>query len=97
MYGNDYCYSSHIPKSECDKNMLSKLSSSESKTFEEQVAIHLIVKPIFGTKYKLGLGKKKKKNSWKEKLADELHNLLKSFQDDLCIKFLIRMRYGQQI
>ena len=30
---HDYCYSSNIPKSECDKNMLGKLSSSESKTF----------------------------------------------------------------
>ena len=29
---HDYCYSSNIPKSECDKNMLGKLSSSESKT-----------------------------------------------------------------
>ena len=32
---HDYCYSSNIPKSECDKNMLGKLSSSESKTFGE--------------------------------------------------------------
>ena len=35
---HDYCYSSNIPKSECDKNMLGKLSSSESKTFGEKVA-----------------------------------------------------------
>ena len=71
---HDYCYSSNIPKSECDKNMLGKLSSSESKTFGAKVAKTLIVKPIIGTKYQLGLGKKKKKkNSWKEKLADELH------------------------
>ena len=76
----DYCYSSNIPKSECDNNMLGKLSSSESKTFGEKVAKNLIVQPIIGTKYQLS----KKKNSWKEKLADELHNLLKeSFQDDL--------------
>ena len=34
----DYCYRSNIPKSECDKNMLGKLSSSESKTFGEKVA-----------------------------------------------------------
>ena len=54
-----YCYSSNIPKSECDKNMLSKLCSSESKTFGEKVAKNLIVKPIIGTKYQLGLGKKK--------------------------------------
>ena len=30
---HDYFYSSNIPKSECDKNLLGKLSSSESKTF----------------------------------------------------------------
>ena len=46
------CYSSNIPKSECDKNMLDILSSSESKTK------NIIVKPITGTKYQLGLGKK---------------------------------------
>ena len=48
---HDYCYSSNIPKSECDKNMLSKLSSSESKTFGVKIAKKLIVKPIIGTKY----------------------------------------------
>ena len=53
---NDYCYSSNIPKSECDKNMLGKLSSSESKIFGEKVPKNLIVKPIIGTKYQLGLG-----------------------------------------
>ena len=42
---HDYYYSSNIPKSECDKNMLGKLSSSESKTFGEKVAKNLIVKP----------------------------------------------------
>ena len=72
---HDYYYSSNIPKSECDKSMLGKLSSSESKTFGEKVAKSSIVKPIIGTKYQLGLGNKKKnkkkKNSWKEKLADE--------------------------
>ena len=56
---HDYCYSSNIPKSECDKNMLGKLSSGESKTFGEKEAKHLIVKPIIGTKYQLGLGKNK--------------------------------------
>ena len=71
---HDYCYSSTIPKSECDKNMLGKLSSSERKTFGEKVAKKLIVKPIIGTKYQLGLGKK---NCWKEKLADELHKPIK--------------------
>ena len=35
---HDYCYSSNIPKSECDKNMLGKLFSSESKTFGEKIA-----------------------------------------------------------
>ena len=45
---HDYCYSSNIPKSECDKSMLGKLSST--KTFGEKVAKHLIVKPIIGTK-----------------------------------------------
>ena len=50
---HDYCNSSSIPKSECDKNMLGKLSSSESKTFREKVVKHLIVKPIIGTKYQL--------------------------------------------
>ena len=54
---HDYCYSSNILKSECDKSMLGKLSSSESKTFGEKVAKNLIVKPIIGTKYQLGLGK----------------------------------------
>ena len=54
--------------------MLDKLSSSKNKTFGEKVAKHLIVKPIIGTKYQLGLGKK---NSWKEKLADELHKPIK--------------------
>ena len=73
---HDYCYCSNIPKSESDKNMLGKLSSSESKTFGEKVAKKLIVKPIIGTKYQLGLGKKKK-DSWKEKLADELHKPIK--------------------
>ena len=67
---HDYCYSSSIPKSECDKNTLGKLSSSESKTFRKKVAKYLIVKPIIGTKYQLGLGKTR--NRWKEKLADEL-------------------------
>ena len=57
---HDYCYSSNIPKSDCDKNMLGKLSSSEKKTLGEKVANTLIVKPIIGTKYQLGLGKKKK-------------------------------------
>ena len=71
---HDYCYSSNIPKCECGKNMLGKLSSSESKTFGEKVAKNLIVKPIIGTKYQLGLGKQ---NSWKEKLADELHKPIK--------------------
>ena len=33
---HDYCYSSNIPKSECDKNMSGKLSSNESKTFGEK-------------------------------------------------------------
>ena len=72
---HDYCYSSNIPKSECDKNILGKLSSSESKTFGEKVAKNSTVKPIIGTKYQLGLGKKK--NSWKEKLADELYKPIK--------------------
>ena len=40
--------------------MLGKLSSSESKTFGEKVANDLIVKPIIGTKYQIGLGKKEK-------------------------------------
>ena len=30
---HNYCYSSNIPKSECDKNMVGKLSSSENKLF----------------------------------------------------------------
>ena len=63
---HDYCYSSKIPKSECDKNMLGKLSSSESKTFGEKIAKKKIVKPIIGTKYQLGLGKKKKKKKKKK-------------------------------
>ena len=35
---HDYCISSNIPKSECDKSMLGKLYSSESKSFGEKVA-----------------------------------------------------------
>ena len=64
--------------------MLGKLYSSESKTFGAKVAKTLIVKPIIGTKYQLGLGKKKKENSWKEKLADELHKKseLRSFKSN---------------
>ena len=56
---HDYCHSSNIPKSECDKDMLGQLSSSESKSSGEKVAKNVIVKPIIGTKYQLGLGKKK--------------------------------------
>ena len=48
--------------------MLGKLSSSESKTFGEKVAKTLIVKPIIGTKYQLGLGKKKKKKAGKKRM-----------------------------
>ena len=40
--------------------MLGKLSSCDSK-FGEKIAKYLIVKPIIGTKYQLGLGKTKKK------------------------------------
>ena len=71
---HDYCYSSNFPKSECDKKKLGKLSSGESKTFGEKVAKNLIVKPIIGTKYQLGLGGG---GNWKEKLADELHKPIK--------------------
>ena len=78
---HDYCYSSNIPKSECDKNMLGKLPSSESKTFGRKVAKHLIVNPIIGTKYQLGLGKKiPGKKSW---LMNNTNLLKESFQDDL--------------
>ena len=35
---HDYCYSSNIPRSECDKNMSGKLTSRESKLFGEKVA-----------------------------------------------------------
>ena len=76
---HDYCYSSNVPKSECDKNMLGKLSSSENKAFGEKVAKHLIVKSKIGTEYQLGLGKKKKKKeSWKEKLAVDLRKSIKT-------------------
>ena len=61
-----YCYSSNIPKSKCDKNLLVKSSSSESKTFGEKAAKHLIIILV-----------KKKTNGWKEKLADELHRPIK--------------------
>ena len=57
---HDCYYSSNSSKNECDKNMLGKLSSSESKTFGERVAKKIIVKPIIGIKYQLALGKKKK-------------------------------------
>ena len=50
-----YCYSNGLPKSECDKEMLKDLGKSKNKTFGENVAKNLIVKPIIGTKYKLGL------------------------------------------
>ena len=63
---HNYCYSSNIPKSECDENMLGKLSSSESKTFGEKLAKTLIVKPIIGTKYQLGWVKKKEKKNKKK-------------------------------
>ena len=52
-------HDNNIPKSECDKNMLGKVSSSENKIYGEKVAKNLIVKPIIGTKYQCGLGKKK--------------------------------------
>ena len=39
--------------------MSGKLSCSQSKTSGEKVANNLIVKPIIGTKYQLGLGEKK--------------------------------------
>ena len=55
---HDYCNSSNTAKGECDKNILGKLSSSESKTFGKNIANNLIVIPIIGTKYQLGLGKK---------------------------------------
>ena len=65
---HDYCYSSNIPKSECDKNMLGKLSSSESKTFVEKIAKFLIVKPVIGTKSNSVWVKKKKKKKKKNRL-----------------------------
>ena len=40
---HDYCYSSNILKSECNKNMFGKLSSSESKRFGEKVTENLTV------------------------------------------------------
>ena len=76
--------------------MLGKLSSSESKTSGEKIAKYLIVKPIISTKYQLGLDKKKKK-SWKEKLADELHKPIKRKFPRRSVIVLIRMRFGQQI
>ena len=33
---HDYCYSSNIPKSECDKNMFGKLSSRKVKHLEKK-------------------------------------------------------------
>ena len=66
--------------------MLGKLSFSERKTFGENVAKNLIVKPIIGTKYHLGLGKKKKKKKnagKKSKLMNYINLLKESFQDDL--------------
>ena len=71
---HDCCYSNGIPKSECDKEMLKYFEKSKSKTFGEKVTKNLIVKPIIGTKYKLGLGKKKKQMAI---LADELHKPIK--------------------
>ena len=56
---HDYCYSNGIPKSECDKEMLKDLEKSKSKAFGEKVTKNLIVKPVIGRKYKLGLGKEK--------------------------------------
>ena len=45
------------------------------KHLEKKVAKHLIVKPVIGTKYQLGLGKQK--HTWKEKLDDNLHKPIK--------------------
>ena len=75
---HDYCYSSNIPQSECDKSMLDKLSSRESKTFGEKVAKHFIVITIIGTKYQLGLGKKtKNKKTTKKKKKKKKKNTQK--------------------
>ena len=62
---HDYCYDSGLSKSECDKQMLSNLKSTKSKSLGEKIAKHLIVKPTIATKYKLGLGQKRKSKNGK--------------------------------
>ena len=62
--------------------MLDKLSSSESKIFGGTLAKKLIVKPIIGTKYQLGLGKKKIARK-KSSVMNYINLLKESFQDYL--------------
>ena len=57
---HDICYDENPSnKSMCDKNMLTGLKSSKSKTIGEKIAKNLIVKPVISAKYKLGLGNSK--------------------------------------
>jgi len=57
---HDFCYDSGVKKGTCDKQMLSNLNKTKSKTFGEKIAKHLVVKPAIKTKYTFGLGQKSK-------------------------------------
>lgn len=62
---HDYCYDSGLSKSECDKEMLSYLKNTKSKSVGEKIAKNLVVKPAINMKYKLGLGQKRKSKNGK--------------------------------
>ena len=72
--------------------MLNEMKNSKSSTICEKISKYLIVKPIIYSKYKLGLGTKKPKETilshvpsntsikWSDKLAEELHKpIIKKF------------------
>ena len=62
---HDYCYDSGLSKSECDKEMLTNLKNTKSKSIGEKIAKNLVVKPAINMKYKLGLGSKNGKRGLK--------------------------------
>ena len=57
---HDLDYQHGVPKAEADKKMLDAISSSKAKDWREYLDMGL-VKGIIGAKYKLGLGKKRRK------------------------------------
>ena len=68
---HDYCYSSNIPKSECDKNMLGKLSPSESKTFGDLVGMQAFSSFNTGFKYILTVIDVFSKYAWAVPIKDK--------------------------